>query len=642
MYSDPYYDNDAWAFRLVNVQSVWRQGITGNGVHILINDQGVEATHPEFAGKFDWNASCSDYLPAYANASHETVCAAIAAGLGDNNECAVGIAPGATLSSCTFLGSTWQGVTIFIHALDQVDVSSNSFSYYGCSARNATSITTRRGLEGEPPSLTRHLQGECPFQVLSSDPPCSVCNFGSDPLSDACTMAIIEYCSKPFFYERDAACQQYLELFTTCSFKSLDNDIQEALSQGITQGRDGKGIVFVVVSGNHFHDGSYGAFDGYCNSRFTISVGAVGTDGLHAKYSTPGACVLVSGPGGDFETLDYWYLESNWYTAQVGGQCGDAGAGTSFATPVVSGIVALMLEKNPDLTWRDVQGILANTSQAVDPSDDSWTTNAAGFSHSYLHGFGLVDAATAVEAAATWVNFGAEHMTCAASGNISLPIVEGGGVVASTVTVNGILTVESVMVYLDVQSSSRGNLEINLTSPAGTESVLTPGGRPENIQLPSRQAWKLMTLRSWGERSDGNWTIRIADTKPGDVSSCVDVPLDDDWYYLESLDCRRFYNSLVATSQATAQQLCPTLPNSGEACCFCGGGAAASNISDRPIGVAEDCGVRTRRGGERCTDRLSSPDRFPARIVPDRAGCVRRVPALRHRRRRLFNVLPVR
>ena len=567
VYSDPFYDSDSWAFRLVNVESVWKQGIAGNGIHIRINDEGVDASHPEFAGKFDINASCSDYLPAYEGASHGTACASIAAALGNNNECAVGIAPGATLSSCTYLGTTRQDVTFLIHALDQVDVSSNSYGVQGCSAINATSTSTRRDL-----------QGECPFQTSSSNPPCSVCDFASEPLSDACTTAIIEYCYDPFIYERDAACQQYLDLFTTCYFRRLSNDMQAALSLGITQGRNGKGIVYVFASGNSNIDGSNGDFTPTCNSRYTISVGAVGKDGLHAMYSTPGACLLVSGPGGDFDT------ETNWYTAQVGNQCGESGVGTSFATPVVSGVVALMLEKNPDLTWRDVQGIFANTSQTVDASDDSWVTNAAGYSHSYKYGFGLVDAAAAVEAASTWVNFGPEQMTTATSGNVSLPILEdSSGIVTSTITVNGIMTIESVVVYLDVESSSRGNLEINLTSPAGTESILTPGGRPENTQLPSRQLWELMTVRAWGEQSDGDWTLTITDTKPGDVSSCVDLPLDDDTFDRQSLDCNAFYLAFVATGQYTAEEVCPQLPNSGNACCFCSGGQAASSITDQLV-----------------------------------------------------------
>lgn len=94
--------------------------------------------------------------------------------------------------------------------------------------------------------------------------------------------------------------------------------------------------------------------------------------------------------------------------ANAGGGCADAGVGTSYACPVVSGVVALMLEANPELGWRDVQGIFASTSQKTDSTDESWTTNAAGFNHSYKYGFGLVDAYAAVTKGETWKNYGVE------------------------------------------------------------------------------------------------------------------------------------------------------------------------------------------------------------------------------------------
>ena len=86
------------------------------------------------------------------------------------------------------------------------------------------------------------------------------------------------------------------------------------------------------------------------------------------------------------------------------------GVGTSFAAPVVSGVVALMLEANASLSWRDVQGILATTSQKTDPSDASWATNSVGLHHSYKYGFGLVDAHAAVTAALSWPGYGEELM----------------------------------------------------------------------------------------------------------------------------------------------------------------------------------------------------------------------------------------
>lgn len=39
-----------------------------------------------------------------------------------------------------------------------------------------------------------------------------------------------------------------------------------------------------------------------------------------------------------------------------GGDCTTSFGGTSAAAPMVAGVVALILEANPRLTWRDVQG----------------------------------------------------------------------------------------------------------------------------------------------------------------------------------------------------------------------------------------------------------------------------------------------
>ena len=96
-------------------------------------------------------------------------------------------------------------------------------------------------------------------------------------------------------------------------------------------------------------------------------------------------------------------------TAGIGDTCKDSGTGTSNAAPVVSAVIALMLEANSELTWRDVQGIIAETSTYVDdPEDDTDTENAAGFQHSDWYGFGIVNAMGAVEAAMNWKPFAEE------------------------------------------------------------------------------------------------------------------------------------------------------------------------------------------------------------------------------------------
>jgi subtilisin family serine protease len=172
--------------------------------------------------------------------------------------------------------------------------------------------------------------------------------------------------------------------------------------------------------------------------------------------------------------------------ATLGGGCGDATSGTSFATSMVSGVVALMLQVNPDLMWRDVMGILTSMSQKTDPKDPSWSINAAGLHHSYLYGFGLVNVAVAIDASRTWESYPSEQQVIKGSGLINLPIPDfPADSVNLTVTfaVNNTFVTESIVVLLDLEHTSHGHLDILLTSPQGTESLLHTDGHPENSQV---------------------------------------------------------------------------------------------------------------------------------------------------------------
>ena len=83
--------------------------------------------------------------------------------------------------------------------------------------------------------------------------------------------------------------------------------------------------------------------------------------------------------------------------------------GTSSATPLVSGVIALMLDANPNLTARDVQHILVRTSpRRSNPGDSGWTNNGAGFHVNHKYGFGGIDAQAAVALAKTWTPVEAE------------------------------------------------------------------------------------------------------------------------------------------------------------------------------------------------------------------------------------------
>ena len=64
------------------------------------------------------------------------------------------------------------------------------------------------------------------------------------------------------------------------------------------------------------------------------------------------------------------------FLAPVGDFASDI-SGTSFAAPLVTGVIGLMLQANPNLGLRDVQNILALTARQTDPTSASWAFNGA-------------------------------------------------------------------------------------------------------------------------------------------------------------------------------------------------------------------------------------------------------------------------
>ena len=55
---------------------------------------------------------------------------------------------------------------------------------------------------------------------------------------------------------------------------------------------------------------------------------------------------------------------------------------------MISGVVALMLQANPNLSWRDVRLILAKTARQVNSSSAGWTSYE-GYHFNHEYGFGV-------------------------------------------------------------------------------------------------------------------------------------------------------------------------------------------------------------------------------------------------------------
>ena len=590
-FTDPYYEEERWVLDMIHILPVWQKGYFGSGIRVRINDNGVDRDHTEFQGRFDEDGSCVESDIPQSDQNHATAVASIVGAAGNNDKCSVGIAPASTISSCYALGIS---EAFLGEKIQMMDISQNSFERPAC----APDDISRRQLE----------PATCPFDVHldngDSNHPCQVCDlemlndgYNDDVLtSPDCEESIIQHCDQ--YYKQDTACLEFLDVLIggSCHYRSLSETARDAINRGITQGRNGKGIIYVFASGNAMMEGDDTNIKGYTNSRFTIAVGAVGIDGKHSSYSTPGANVLVAAPGGSL------FPESHHVTALGNGKCGIPGVGTSFSCPVVSGVIALMLEANPNLTWRDVQGILATTSNPVvdDALDEFGAINGAGLWHSNWYGFGIVDAQKVVMAAESWTLFEEELMWIGESGRIDLPIPDDSNTaVVSTITLSANETtatnfvVESVLVFLDLQHFSRGDVEIVLTSPQGTLSVLHPGRLPENVQLRETERWKLLTLRNWGESPFGDWQLGVTDKKLGHVEECTDAPFNL-VYTGVTVTCGYLEEFAICANQGLVEDFFATGafdpllvaqdPQNGmtleAACCVCGGGVDRTSYTD--------------------------------------------------------------
>ena len=154
-----------------------------------------------------------------------------------------------------------------------------------------------------------------------------------------------------------------------CSWGTYDvsESVKEVIQDLATNGRDGKGMIIVFATGNDTQD------MGNDESAIpeVIAVGSSDKENLRAWYSNYGKNIDVLAPGGNLDlgittlddmgengiaTLNNDYLLANDEESFVG---------TSASAPIVSGVIALMLEKNPNMTRDEVEKALHEKSDKI-------------------------------------------------------------------------------------------------------------------------------------------------------------------------------------------------------------------------------------------------------------------------------------
>lgn len=295
--------------------------------------------------------------------------------------------------------------------------------------------------------------------------------------------------------------------------KSNYRDFEDALDNLVTNGRDGLGTSVVFAAGNAGPTSSSN-YHNMQNSPMTIAVGAVDAAGNPSAFTSLGANVLVSAPGRDV------------YTTDLKGRFEEV-AGTSFAAPAVSAVIALMLEANPDLGYRDIQKILALSARREGLTDealhgDGWQYNGAahhnggGMHHSDAFGFGFVNAHDAVRLAETWdvQSTLANRATFTLEQDVEAMMIAGeNDHIAIDFEVTDDMMVEHVQVSLDFRWLNTADLDIYLTSPDGT-SVRLVYDLPADGRAGSIRDFALSSVSTMGEMAKGTWMVDVFNRDP--------------------------------------------------------------------------------------------------------------------------------
>ena len=341
--------------------------------------------------------------------------------------------------------------------------------------------------------------------------------------------------------------------------------------------------------------GQSNAISAYSNTGTSVFVGAYSQDSTNALEFDP---VMQNWPGTG--GLGIVTLEQNDGTDNDSGTCNATFGttfvdealetcgfnGTSAAAPVAAGVIALMLEANPNLTIRDIQHILVATSR-IDPYDEDgdtvidpedfrgldydatqsywpavfaglgqldpddgtppsptfWTTNTAGVRHSDAYGFGLLDAKAAVEMASGWSTLGPgfildSETVAVEDGAIEDATFEQVAVISENLETNRLvpgtaltiplscvrsnLIVEGIEVTLTVEGIGVGDLMIALRSPRGTISPLAIPRGDDGAY----NGYTFTTYKHWGELSGGTWDLILQDYRPNEASPEGQLPAD--------------------------------------------------------------------------------------------------------------------
>ena len=203
-----------------------------------------------------------------------------------------------------------------------------------------------------------------------------------------------------------------------------------------------------------------------------------------------------------------------------------------------------MLSVRPDLSWRDLQYLALQTAVPVTAQNADWQVTSIGKKFSHRLGYGKLDAYAIVEAAKEFKSVKAQAWYDSPLLHVDQNVPEGDQGLASTLQVTkedlrkaNLERLEHVTVTMNVAHSQRGDVSVELRSPAGMVSYLSATRRHDDSTY-GYVDWTFMSVVHWyvllslsspvvgrwsealivgrgdvrGENGIGNWTVIVKDT----------------------------------------------------------------------------------------------------------------------------------
>lgn len=533
----------------MNVSAAYAQGVTGLGVTAVVVDSGMEIRHEDLIDNVLPNRSLNlnadaldrtDPTSTANNGDHGTSVAGLIAAKGWNGKGGRGVAPDTGLIGMNYLGG---------EKIEQTDLMAHGFPGSGISSSENISAFNRsygitfptfigyseldEAVESYPNLFLRDGKGALNMKssgnsfVDGGDEGSLCADNGANKLGLTCYNGAFEP-SQGHPYYLSVAAVNANGIHTSYSTAGAN------LMVAAPSGEYGRWAPAMVTTDQMTCINGYAGFNGRSIAAWA------------ARYGEE-----VAASQYPFNYPGHPDNSSCNYTSTFNG--------TSSAAPNASGVVSLILSANPDLTWRDVRHILASTSTLIDADNkviklavgegefvahDGWVENAAGYSFNNLYGFGRVNAGAAVTMAkeydvvlgeqviSEWQGVG----TAIGNDALTLEIPDNSTTgVTQEIEVVEELSIEAMQFKFDVsnaemgyglsdgtQTSAGNDLAIEVTSPAGTRSVLLSSKQALfypaysftngfNVGYILKDA-VMLSNAFYGESTKGTWKIRLLDT----------------------------------------------------------------------------------------------------------------------------------